>query len=89
VSRPISESDVDCEYLCTNCGAKAQASDVSSVCTCGVKVRKRNAAGRSGGVMIDAGIRCLANPSPSPEFPSLFVASELPAAERSQSSQSA
>lgn len=89
VSRPISASDADHEYLCTNCGARAESADPSSICSCGIKIRKRNAPGRSGGAMIDARIRCMANPSPSPEFPSLIVASEIPAATAVSSSQSA
>ena len=68
------------EYLCSNCGARAESQSPDSICSCGIKIRKRNASGRSGGVMIDAGIRCMPNPTPTPEFPSLIVASEVPVA---------
>jgi hypothetical protein len=64
-------------YQCTNCGLNASGQAPAAICSCGTKIRKPTASGRSGSVMGDAGIRCHANPSPTPEFPSLFVASEM------------
>lgn len=75
VSRVVAQTEEQ-EYLCTNCGARAEGHTAAVVCSCGMKIRKRNASGRSGGPMIDAGVRCMINPNPLPEFPSLFVAGE-------------
>lgn len=77
VSRPIA-GDLR-EYECTNCGSIAQHTDPTQVCCCGIKIRKRNGAGRSGGPMVDAGIRCIANPQKSAAFPALYVAAEVAA----------
>lgn len=65
------------EYRCTNCEATSQHTDATMACCCGIKVRKRNGAGRSGGPMVDAGIRCIPNPEKSPSFPAAYVASEV------------
>jgi hypothetical protein len=65
------------EYRCTNCETTSQHTDASVACCCGIKVRKRNSTGRHGGVMIDAGIRCIVNPEKSPAFPAAYVASEV------------
>lgn len=64
-------------YQCTNCGHEAESESAEAVCCCGIRLRKSNAAGRSGGALVDAGIRCVPNPNPSPAFPSLYVASEV------------
>jgi len=77
------------EYQCTNCGVTAEGENVASLCACGITIRKNNAAGRSGGPQIDAGIRCIANPKPSPEFPQLFVATEVPAEQLAEIARSA
>lgn len=61
--------DVDRVYQCTNCGATEVGADAAVLCSCGTKLRRL-------GKLIDAGIRCQPNPSPSLEFPSLFVAGE-------------
>lgn len=82
VSRPTAAGLI--EYQCTNCGAAAEGAEVSSLCACGVKIRKSNSQGRHGGPLLDAGIRCMANPKPTPEFPSLFVATEVPQEQRAQ-----
>lgn len=63
-------------YECTNCGAHAHGHEASVLCCCGMKIRRPNRNGTSGYVMVDAGIRCCANDNPTPEFPSLFVATE-------------
>ena len=61
-------------YVCTNCGLEGEGKP-SSVCACGIKLRKARADGRSGEAMIDAGVRCHENPEPSPANPSRYVAS--------------
>ena len=64
-------------YLCTNCGTEASAQAASLLCCCGIKLRKPTASGRSRAALIDAGIRCQVNPAPTPDFPSVIVASEV------------
>lgn len=59
-------------YCCSNCGETDEASGPEVLCFCGMKVQRNGATSRE----VDLGIRCHANPSPSPEFPSLIVASE-------------
>ena len=59
-------------YQCTNCGAEAVGLTPDVLCSCGLKLRSHG----PGGGLVDAGLRCQPNPSPSPEFPSLFVAAE-------------
>lgn len=66
------EGDV---YTCTSCGHSAKGDDSSVVCACGITMRDRRARSKSGGAMVNAGIRCHENRSISAEFPSLFVAS--------------
>lgn len=58
-------------YRCTNCGTQLEAKVVSSLCCCGMKLRS----GR------DAGVRCLENPSQTPECPNEIIAApaDLPA----------
>jgi hypothetical protein len=65
------------EYRCTNCETVTVALSHEEACCCGMKIRKRNGAGRSGGPMVDAGIRCIPNPEKSPAFPSAYVACEV------------
>lgn len=62
-------------FFCTSCGLGAVGHKASVVCACGIKMRKFKGDGRSSAVMVDAGIRCHENRSPSLEFPALFVAS--------------
>lgn len=59
-------------YVCSNCGAEDLGDGPDVLCACGLALRNH---GPSGG-MLNAGLRCQPNPSPSPEFPSLFVAAE-------------
>lgn len=74
-SRPVPGGDLR-EYSCTNCGLEAQSSSADALCCCGIKIRKIGRSGKAG-AMVDAGVRCIPNPEPSPMFPSLFVASEV------------
>ncbi|MBB3017638.1 hypothetical protein FHR70_000678 [Microvirga lupini] len=62
-------------YQCTNCGLEGHGHKPDVVCSCGTKLRKYKGDGRTGVVMVDAGIRCHPNKRVSPEFPSLIVAS--------------
>jgi hypothetical protein len=59
-------------YQCTNCGADAAGHATDVLCACGLALRNHGPAGGT----LDAGLRCQANPAPSPEFPSLYVAAE-------------
>jgi hypothetical protein len=52
------------EYRCADCGNTGEA-DVDSVCACGAKI---------GG---NAGIECLVNDRPTPDFSAQIVAGEL------------
>jgi hypothetical protein len=54
-------------YTCTNCGASESGTDATVLCACGLSVKRS-------GATVDAGLRCQPNPSPSPAFPSLYVA---------------
>lgn len=65
------------EFLCTNCMHLTLSTTHQDACCCGMKIRKRNGTGRSGGPMVDAGVRCIVNPDKSPAFPSAYVASEV------------
>lgn len=62
--------DDDRLYQCTNCGLEAHGNKASVICACGSKLRKGKSAG-----YVDAGLRCHANTSQSPEFPAQYVAS--------------
>jgi hypothetical protein len=59
-------------YQCTNCGASAAGATPAVLCACGLTFRRHGRADQPQ----DAGLRCQQNPSPTPEFPSLFVAVE-------------
>jgi hypothetical protein len=65
-------------YECTNCGLSAQGHSAACMCCCGIKLRKGGRSGRPGLAEVDAGIRCIANPAPTPEFPSIYVAGYVP-----------
>lgn len=67
-------------FECTNCGASAETKCASSLCCCGIKIRKTGGRGTTQR-MIDAGVRCHANPDPNPQSPSLYVASYVGADE--------
>ncbi|MGL4458254.1 MAG: hypothetical protein ACRCUB_07655 [Plesiomonas shigelloides] len=64
-------------YTCTNCGAESEARAADALCCCGIKIFKQVRGGSGEGAEMDAGIRCMRNPDPSPLFPNLFVASEV------------
>lgn len=59
-------------YQCTNCGAAADGETPAVLCACGLTFRRHGRADQAQ----DAGLRCQLNPSPTPEFPSLYVAAE-------------
>lgn len=56
-------------YRCSNCGLEQEGRTEAAICCCGIKLKTG----------ADAGIRCQANPSKSPEFPSEIVAAEAEA----------
>lgn len=68
-------------YQCTNCGAQVDGAGPAALCCCGIRVRRHGPAGG----FTDPGVRCHENPDPSPEFPSLIVASERPPATKTDS----
>lgn len=70
------------KYVCTNCGVEAEAADAGALCCCGIKIRKVGRGGK-GETLVDAGVRCIPNPNPTPLFPNLFVASEVLESEKS------
>ena len=74
VSRPGTGSSR--VYHCPNCGAEAAGKCADVLCACGMKIRRPTRDGRSGVQLVDANVRCMPNPSPTPDFPSLFVASD-------------
>lgn len=59
-------------WTCTNCGAEHVSRVVSSVCACGLRLKPLKAGGNDR----DAGVRCVRNAHPTPEFPSVIVAEE-------------
>lgn len=63
-------------YVCTNCGVELAGAAPAVACCCGTQISRPKRDGTSGYRMVDAGIRCRPNPTPTPEFPSLFVAVE-------------
>jgi hypothetical protein len=52
-------------YRCSNCGAEREGASEAAICCCGIRFGR----GRR-----DAGIRCVPNPSPTPECPAEIVA---------------
>lgn len=74
VSQPIPGGDLS-RFACSNCGAEAEGPGVDALCCCGIKIRRVK--GGKAGSLVDAGVRCILNPKPSLEFPSLYVASEV------------
>ena len=62
------------EYTCSNCGFSETGSHPSVVCSCGIKLRKSTVARSKSATPQDAGVRCIENPDPRPEFPALYVA---------------
>ena len=64
-------------YACTTCGAEAEAGHPGAICCCGIQTCRDGDAGEQRR-MVDAGVRCHENPSPSPEFPARIVASYKP-----------
>lgn len=78
-SRLVSRPDAGGRrYHCTNCGLEALGAGPEVLCSCGLKIRRPLKGAGSGHTLVDAGVRCMANPAPTPEFPSLFVAGEPP-----------
>ena len=65
-------------YHCTNCGLEAVAPGADALCCCGTKIRRPTKGAKSGAALVDAGLRCAVNPAPSPEFPSVIIAMEVP-----------
>lgn len=63
-------------FECTNCGERATGAEPAVLCCCGMKIRRPNRSGASGHMLVDAGIRCVRNEAPTPEFPSVIVAVE-------------
>ena len=61
-------------YCCSNCGDEREAAGPEVLCFCGMTVQRHGASVRE----VDLGVRCHANPAPTPEFPSVIVASEKP-----------
>lgn len=59
-------------YECSNCGLVALGSKPDVLCACGLALRHH---GPNRGT-VDAGLRCMPNPEPTPEFPSLIVAGQ-------------
>lgn len=53
-------------YVCSNCGACASGTSPAVLCACGMTLKGKGPAGPL--------LACAPNPSPTPEFPSLFVA---------------
>jgi len=65
-------------YQCTSCGLEVAGRSPDVLCACGMKLRKATRGGRSGVVLGDAGIRCVANPEIRADFSQLYVALEVP-----------
>lgn len=79
-SRLVSQDHggIDRRYHCTNCGLDAVAEAADALCCCGTKIRRPTKGAKSGTTLVDAGIRCIVNPAPTPDFPSVIVAAEVP-----------
>ena len=65
-------------YHCTNCGLEAVAPGADALCCCGTKIRRPTKGSKSGMTLVDAQIRCAVNPTPTPDFPSVIIAMEVP-----------
>ena len=65
-------------YHCTNCGLEAVAPGADALCCCGTKIRRPTKGAKSGLALVDAQIRCAVNPTPTPDFPSVIIAMEMP-----------
>ena len=65
-------------YHCTNCGLEAVAPGADALCCCGTKIRRPTKSSKSGMTLVDAQIRCAVNPTPTPDFPSVIIAMEVP-----------
>lgn len=61
-------------YRCTNCGDEGLGRASSVICACGIKLHQSVDGKRVGPATRDAGIRCIANPKKSPDFPAEYVA---------------
>lgn len=61
-------------YRCSNCGLEARSTRPETLCACGITLR----GGRN------AGLRCVPNPAPTPECPSLIVVEEVASGKPSQ-----
>lgn len=53
-------------YRCSNCGVEREGQSAATICACGIKLKTN----------VDAGIRCKAASTPTPEFPSEIVAAQ-------------
>jgi len=67
VSRKVGDVG-DKLYQCSNCGDEAEGADPSVLCACGACLP------RKGGSPIKLALKCQSNAAPSPEFPSLYIA---------------
>ena len=63
-------------YHCTNCGLEAVAPGADALCCCGTKIRRPTKGAKSGHTLISAGLKCVVNPDPTPDFPSVIIAME-------------
>lgn len=64
-------------WRCSHCGREETGPDVSCLCCCGIKYKRGGRKGMKSAAPVDAGIRCITNPMPTPEFPAEIVASEV------------
>lgn len=64
-------------FKCSNCGYEVTADDVAAICCCGIKYKRGGRKGSKNVAPVDAGIRCIRNPSPTTEFCCEIVASEV------------
>lgn len=62
-------------YLCTNCGLEGVSRKPSTICACGIKLRRRRSEGGTAQSLTDAGVRCHENRHRTLEFPSVITAS--------------
>ncbi|MBB5456767.1 DNA-directed RNA polymerase subunit RPC12/RpoP [Paraburkholderia sp. Cpub6] len=54
-------------YRCAQCGARGEGRDASIICCCGIRLKTG----------ADAGVRCMLNDAPSPEWTSEVVAGQV------------